>query len=435
MNRTTFRGLRTLLLWLLMAIALLILLFLTTPTVYAADIRTEESVTVLESEIINDDLIVAGDVVQIDGTINGDATIVGTRVAVNGIVNGNLVVAAQSLTVNGTIVDSIYLGATGATFGESAVVGRSVYAGGFSLDFAPGSRVDRSVYAGGYQVLANGTIGRNLYVGASALQLNGMVAGDVLAEVDPAGTEMPPTVYIPGVERSILPTGLDLGSRADVGGELRITEAVAEVAPPEPVTITTRYAWLFNRVGEFVTLLLVGAALLYFARPWIGRVEAQMLSEPLPSLGWGFIIAVIAPFVVAAAFGLMLMAAIGFGIISFGDLAVPIVWLGSSGIVFAIALFTVVALIFTKIIVVIMMGQWLVERFQTEPEQDWATYMTYLGVGALLFEMLRLIPGVGGIVTLAAILFGLGAMFLAWRGPREMVAEPVPKSTPQLVPA
>ena len=55
----------------------------------------------------------------------------------------------------------------------------------------------------------------------------------------------------------------------------------------------------------------------------------------------------------------------------------------------------------------------------------------YLALGVFLYEVLRAIPILGGIVALVVILFGMGAMFLGWRE-RRAEAVPVVEEKPVL---
>lgn len=59
-------------------------------TASALDWRTGDSIVVAKSEVIQDDLYVAGNDVQIDGTVNGDLLVAARTVTINGDVRGNI---------------------------------------------------------------------------------------------------------------------------------------------------------------------------------------------------------------------------------------------------------------------------------------------------------------------------------------------------------
>ena len=73
------------------------------PAAFAADFRTDTSISIGDDEVINDDLYLLGTNVTIDGTVNGDVFAAGNSLTVNGTVNGNVYLMGQNVTVNGTV--------------------------------------------------------------------------------------------------------------------------------------------------------------------------------------------------------------------------------------------------------------------------------------------------------------------------------------------
>ena len=177
-----------------LALALVCVLFLTLALagpVAAFDGRSQETIMVREGEVINDDLILIGKDIVVNGTVNGDLLAFGNNVTVNGKVNGSLVLAARMATLNAAVSGSVYGGAAALVFGPNAAVGRNVYCGAYSIETAKGSLVKRDALLAAYQVILGGELARDAAVAAAALELNGAVGGDVKAAVgDPSGQGM-----------------------------------------------------------------------------------------------------------------------------------------------------------------------------------------------------------------------------------------------------
>jgi hypothetical protein len=202
-------------------------------SVLAVDVRGGDTVTIGKDEVIDDDLAVAGNTVIVDGVINGDLVAAGTKVVVNGKVNGSLMMAARTLALNGQVGGTVYSAGAALTVGPQAVVARSLFFAGYSYTAEPGSTIGRDNIVAGYQGVFNGEIKRNLQAYLTALELNGVVAGNVDAFVERAGT-LADTQFWPYFGGQELPPalipGLRVGSEAKIGGQFRYTSPVEQTS-------------------------------------------------------------------------------------------------------------------------------------------------------------------------------------------------------------
>ena len=116
----------------------------------------------------------------------------------------------------------------------------------------------------------------------------------------------------------------------------------------------------------------------------------MLRQRPLPSLGWGAALLVSVPFLAGLVF-LVGMLLGGW-------------WIG----LFILALYAfAIALSFP--VVGLFLGRWLLERFH----KTGAHLAVALLLGLVLLTLVGLVPILGGLVALATILFGLGAMMLS----------------------
>ena len=65
------------------------------PAAFAADFRTDTSISIGEDEVINDDLYLFGTTITVNGIVNGDVFAAGNSLTVNGTVNGNVFLMGQ----------------------------------------------------------------------------------------------------------------------------------------------------------------------------------------------------------------------------------------------------------------------------------------------------------------------------------------------------
>ena len=159
-------------------------LFLTSMFIFVRPVEAtviDDDGSLPANETINDDLLISGRDVILDGTVNGTVIAAGNRVIVNGTINGdlfmfgsdvilaengkvtgNLFGAARYMEVRGNVGGSVFGGSAALLIGNNAKIGRNVYYGGYSLESMAGSSVNTDAFMGVYQAILNGEIKRNL---------------------------------------------------------------------------------------------------------------------------------------------------------------------------------------------------------------------------------------------------------------------------------
>lgn len=400
---------------------LLATLFWPGPPVSAADIRTGEHVIVAADEIIDDDLIISGNIVEINGTITGDLIATGSQIVVRGAVGGSAALAAQTIDVSGQIDGSLYAGGYAMRLLDGAVVGRNAFFGGFSLLTHPQSRVERTVNVAASQMIHNGAIGGDLNVGVNGLEMNGAVGGDVTGQTSPSGASVVIPFSPPGVPATPAMTpGLRVGPEAQVGGQL----LAQEVAPP--AAPTTGFLglpiWLLNRIGETIGLLLAALIIIAVAPRFIPTVSDALWRKPLPSLGWGALIyLVLFPVALIGGLILVVLLAITVNLITFGRYTAAVLGLSASFWVFALFLFLFFAYMVAWLVVGHLVGRGLLSRLGGATPGRGMQFL-YVVVGVILFQLLRAVPYLGFILAFIVGTLALGALFVAWLERRQASA-------------
>ncbi len=403
---------------LLLPLVVFMLLALATPT-WAAEFRFGDTVVISAEEVIDDDLFLTGGRIEMNGTVRGDLLATGAEVIVNGVVEGSLLIAAQTLEVNGQVDGSVYAGGYSLRLGNEALVERNLYFGGFSLTSERGSALGRSLYMGGYQLVHNGEVSQDLNFSGGALELNGVVGRNLNAQVSASEDSTMPdfTPPFPGAVPMASP-GFRMGDQADVGGRLEVVETAPEpeVRPSPAMRFAT---WLGRlvaaRLGEFIALVIVGALMLRFWPEVVERSRTAAQENALPSAGWGCLVTLI--FIGAVplvALAVLLLALLG-GLVTFGQLFQHILSLGGAGLALAVVVFVFVLALVTKAIMAFLGGRLILNRLSPATlEGNWGSYWS-LAIGALIYEILRVIPLFGWLLSLAVTLVGLGAIYYVVR--------------------
>lgn len=413
----------------------------------AKAVEFDEDGLVGKEEVINDDLFIASDLVEINGTINGNVFAAGGRVEINGTVNGSVFAGAQTILINGTIDGSLYAGSSTMSLESNAAVSRNLFYGGFNLNTDPDSVVGRDLLVGAYQALLSGQVERDLQAGVAALEIQGEIGGDVIAEVEAAEENQMPVGFWgpPGVE-TIIPTGLRVGEDARIGGTLRYKSSQnmnnqVKISPeggleyqyePRPVreddyddagwigigSVIGR--WILKRIQIFVTLLLLGLLVAWQGPELLKKSRRQLESKPLESAGWGLVSLVIVYGGAVLVSGLILMAALFFGVITLGELAKSILAVGFSTVGLILAVFSLLVSYASKLVIAFLAGKFVFSLLFPDRDQQIAWPLV---IGIFIYVLFRSIPVIGLGIGILVTIFGLGALWLMLQESRRIQAE------------
>ena len=399
-------------LYLLIGLTLALLGLLARPA-HAADIRTGERVVIAADEVIDDDLIVSAQFVEINGTVTGDLVATGTIITINGHVGGSAIVAAQSVEVRGTIDGSLYGAAYSLLLGEGAAVSRNVLFGGFSAATQANSQVGRDFHVAGYQMRHDGAIAGDLNVSAGALQINGTVGGDVTGQVSAAGSGAPPQMPLPNMPSTVtmLPSGLVVGSGAQIGGQM-LAQEIAPAAQPTHGMFGLPL-WLIDRLGTVIGLLLVAIFLIALWPRALPALSGALQRRPLPSLGWGLLIYLLL-FPAGILIGLILVVGLTllFAMVTFGQLTAAMLGLLVGMYLFALFGFLFFTYVIAWLIVGHLLGRLLFNR-ANRPVSRIAQFF-YVLLGVVVLQGLRAVPVLGLIVAFFVGTLALGAVLVYW---------------------
>ncbi|OKH28354.1 bactofilin family protein [Chroogloeocystis siderophila] len=411
---------------------LLLLVFFATP-VWSLVSRSGDQVIIAANEVIADDLYVAGRTITINGIVNGDLIAVGRLITINGTVQGDLIAAGQAVIINGTVNDDLRVVSQVTQLSSNARIGDDVVAAGWSFESVAGSTVASDLAFAGWQALLAGSVGQNVIGSMAALELRSSVGSNINVAIGAEGDApeaYPPFFPQPPVPVPQLRAGLTVADSAQIGGNLTyrspdvvnisqqaqiaggvLREELPEVETSAPDPVAT----IVQQLQYFLALVLVGWLLFKFLPSWIQNLAAIAQAKPLPSLGWGivtfFAVGIIAITIAFVTFVLTALSAVTLPI-----LIIPIMGLGTLANLALFVSFFLFATFVPQIIASLLGGRWLMQKLQ--PNTSSRRFFS-LVVGLLVFIILTTIPIIGGLLHLATILLGLGALWIWTRNKRD----------------
>ena len=342
----------------------------------AADLRQGNDVTVGPGETVNDDVYAGAGTISINGTVNGSVVAGGGTITVSGNVTRDLILGGGNITVNGHVGGSII--AAGGNITVNGAVAQDIVVTGGMIDVGSGATIGRDLVVAGGTATISGPVARRVQMAAGNLTLKNKVGGDVRGQVD--------RLKLDG---------------AQIAGNLDYTSnnSVELVNGASVAGATTRHTpvdrgggagnGLLGWLRALVGILALGLILIFLLPGVSTRAIDTERAQPWASLGIGAAILVITPIVALLVF----IVGIFLGFWWLGLLLIPL-WILALAIGYVVSGFLLGRLIFAQL--------------------GWGRYHDALALLAGLFVLavVGIIPVIGWLIGLVALILGAGALAL-----------------------
>ncbi|MDD4351630.1 MAG: polymer-forming cytoskeletal protein [Candidatus Gracilibacteria bacterium] len=345
--------------------------------VLALEIAGGEEFTIPEGKVYDDNLIVGGGVVEIEGTVNGD-----------------LIAGGGYITITGTINGDVLVGGGRVEFEKDSLVTGDLKMMGGMLDLAGNVSEDVTVYSG--QLDLSGEV---LALSADAGQAR--ISGKVLENLDiRAGMlTFSEGVEIGGNLNYSSPNEVKFPEGFTVGGEIVVEEyySEAQLEQMEESDQMLGQRGFMGRVNvaakfmSYLMILLLGAILLNVAPNYVLQISLQVKDHFWKSLGLGFLSLIVVPIAVV----ILLFTVVGI------PLSIILVML------YLIAVYLV------PIWPSYLLGSKLLKLHTSKAMPKYAKRLGALALGLAIYEILMLIPILSTLIYLVVLFVGLGALLLA----------------------
>lgn len=347
-----------------------------------ADENEEEIIVLPSTATVNSDYFANGRTVEISGRVNGDVYVFGGQVFMDGVIDGDLLVAGGSVEISGTVTKNVRLLAGQALI--TGNIGQNVTAVTATIELSPSSSVGRNIIVVSGNTDLESKVGNNVRLYSSSARISDGIHGKVLAYVG----------------------NLRLTSKVNIGGELEYWSNKAALIDPNAKVkggVIHHPSFFYDllhgkifrglKIGSKLAVLLmnffysfiIGLIMLRYFPQRIEQTLATLNKKPAQSLVAGVVLLFLLPVTM-----LVLLVTI---------LGAP----------FALALLslTVVGLYSAKVFAVFWMSTHIFRKFELKKHRK--LYFTF---GLIVYFIVTLIPYAGTIVTVAALLFGLGGAAL-----------------------
>jgi hypothetical protein len=345
----------------------------------AAEVRRGQSISVPAGETIHNDLIATGGSVRIEGTVEGDVIAFTRDLTITGHVTGDVIAFAEEAVIDGIVDGNVRVFSRGAVL--QGTVGKNVSAFGRSVDL-----ISKASIGGGMIVLAgemdlDGKIQRDLLGLVGRSNLDGLIGGQA---------------WVHGGSLTVESTAEIRGPATFEGPQQPVIEAGAKLASPIRTEITqdvrrnrrstARVA--IRAIVSYGAALAVGILLLVIFPGFFRATLSEASRIGLP-IGIGALTLLAGAFLLVLGI-LLLFVGVGAGVAA----------------VMAYAPILYVAQVFV--------GAWLGYKIMGEPSVAASAVIGRMAVGLLILRVAGVIPVLGGLVWLAVLLWGTGAVLLGF---------------------
>jgi hypothetical protein len=334
------------------------------------------------AQTIDDLGFFAGGRVHLSGKSTHDIFAAGGRVEADGAGADHLILAGGEIDVTPGDVKTL-IAAGGRTELRGGVLANDLIAAGGIVSLRPEARVGGSAVVSGGVLKLDAPIGRALTAAGGRIELNAPVGGEV----------------------RISGRRIDIGPLTRIGGDLYVRGETITIAPGAVITgktirqiVTPRArmraaAFFIACAIAFLGGALLLPALIATVLPGLVQGAAQRLQDQLaPTMGIGALIVLVGPVLV----GVLLATIIG----APGALFLVLAYLAALAPAFATVAY--------------WLGQFFRSRLAAQRASAPPNALARFGwtlLGALVLSAACLIPILGGLVWLAALVAGVGAVF------------------------
>jgi cytoskeletal protein CcmA (bactofilin family) len=344
----------------------------------AFDARSGKTIIINSDEVVNDDLYLTANTILVDGTINGDLTTFGRSVSIKGVVKGGVLAAGETVKIGGEVSRAVR--AAGRNLIVDGNFDGDVLLAGDKIHINDQTQITGSLVFAGRNISVDGSVKDGIKGYGQEVIIDSQIKGDVELEVEEL-------VVLP---RTRIDGDLIYGSDqdADIQSGAQISGMITRNPPSPDRERLPSWRSISTGIGfvAFFMSLLTGLIIVLLAPKWLESTTDYIIAKPGPSVGWGAVILFATP--VAALIAFIIVIGIPVSLITLA--------------LYAIAIYI------SQIPVCLLIGRWIISRFRSVEGK--AIMFGALALGLFIYRILRMIPFLGGLIVLAAILFGLGAM-------------------------
>ena len=341
-----------------------------------------EIIVLPSTAVVNNDYFANGRSVEISGTVNGDVYVLGGQVFIDGDINGDVLVAGGSIEISGTVSKNVRLLAGQALI--TGHIGRNLTAVTATIELSPASTIGHNVVIVSGNTDLESKVGNNVRLYSSSVRITDNIKGKVLAYV--GNLRITSKVIIGGALEYWSNKNALIDPNAKIqGGVTHHPSFFYELFHSKILKGLKLGSKLAALLMNFFYSFIIGLVMLRYFPRRIDRTVEVLNRKPAQSLLAGIVLVFLLPITMLA-------------------LLITIL-----GVPFALTLLslTVVGFYTAKILSILWLSTHIFRKFEFKKHKR-----LYFAFGLIVYFILTMIPYLGTVVAVAALLLGIGGAAL-----------------------
>ena len=334
-------------------------------------------------EIIENNFIAAGGIIDFNGQAKKDVIVTGGTINITGPVQGDVIVAGGTVKVKGEVSGNVRV--AGGTIEIDSKIGKNLNAFGGIIIVSQEAEIGWDILTAGGNIEIRGKVNGDVTGLGESIILASEVGGDVDFSIESEKEGqliLYPQTKIKGDLIYSAPQKAEIKEGTEIEGE-----TVYKGFVPSSLTLKSSLgiSYFLRKIISLLGLLLIGLLIVVLTKKQSKAIAKRMIDRSWNSLGWGLIYLIITPIILI----LVLITVIG----------IPLALITF--------VFYLIVLYIAEIFIGIVLGQKLLQWWTKKSEVSliWAMVL-----GVILFSIITDLPFVGWIISLLGICWALGAI-------------------------
>ncbi len=346
----------------------------------AVQIKSGPSVAFPKDSIVGEDILAAGNTVNVGADIMGDVTIAGNNIYVTGNIRDSVMAAGNSMIISGEIGNDAWI--AGNTIDFSSPVKDNAYIAGATITFGKKARTGGDLLITASDATVGGEVGKKLRAAVNDLKITGVVNGDVIAKANEL------TIMGSAVVKGNL--FYESANEAVIAPGAKVMGKIERRIPPKEKAAPMFWCGICWVIGSLIAAVLYAIIFVALFPNAIQNAASTVRDSFWASMGVGFLALVLVPI----AFVILLITMVG-APTSLVLLALHFVFLYSA-----------------KVVIGLWLGQKILGRGREGiPNRYWSVIL-----GLVILAILTYIPFFGWIIWFAVLITGYGGLILScWK--------------------
>jgi hypothetical protein len=344
--------------------------------------RSGEGAKVALDEIIDDDIIMFGQDITIEGTVLGNVYAFGQSVKIAGDVGGSVFTGGANVTIDAKSVETVW--AAGGNVQLLGNVTRNAILAGGAICICDAAYIGKDLGVYGGKLSVEGSVVGTVRGNMGKFMLSGK-SGRVKVNAEEAtlksSAEIQGDFILTSVNEPVIEEG------ATIVGEQKVLKPEAKESGQALAALAPMFAFLFAMIKllVFIAKIICGILLIALFRRYVRRIMDTLVTKPWQSLGWGFLGVIVIPVAIVILF----LVLVGYPLGIFFAYVYTVIWYLAS------------------IFVSLVIGEQVVKLFKKQGEIS--LYLSFI-IGIVILFVIGFIPILNFLVRIFTLLFGFGAV-------------------------